>query len=754
MPMTAPQTTGFDAPVFEAKDDHLSRWPLARQIYNVAANGPADWSARIGVYGEWGTGKTSVLKFVSSMAEADGHIVVWFDPWEFSNKTEMWRSYVRAVYEEVEAKLGRLAEGDAVRRAELINKVGGVVAKIAGLWTEQATGLANDGLELVKQHLSSHTEDLAKVRHVLNGKRVFVFVDDLDRTAAELVPEILYALKEVMDIPGFSFICGFDPVVVGKVLRASHLGFGDGLKFLEKIIDYPIWLPPATPEGLMKIALADTDAHCDFVPADEMRAIVPLLPPNPRAIRQFIRLQALLKTEVERYHPFELKWSLILAASAIKVRFPRLAPQLLNNHEFWRGAAMTQVMATQANKKEADSLVKEHVSKIEANQSLKLKEEERTQVLEGLRLILSSLNYWGDVEVESVINQVSIGEGPRAVTLKEFDDYLEAWAAQPVVNTLKSWITNHAIQRRCPEIDVAGEFSELAITRYCRSLDQADNAFTEQQKRNHRKQANRLLKLLESLVMELGDLKPSLESLDWVPLRKLVEDLVHLANNLGAVHRELISRTERLLMRLVSSWKGELEPLQQAVRSVHPLRSILEGKEARRVADKLNELLDKRLGGIAADGLSQMGFVESVSYRMYRNSEMHGIMLDVSGALWKVQRKKALQTLRRARSFAAIRGNAHSLLIWIELLLRSDHAEERKRVEHFVAEREIMSAVWNAATAEPFTGIYAYRLRDLPAKAKALGVELRIPGWWQPSIDRAFAGYEKKAAQKEPVEAE
>ncbi len=48
---------GFDASVFDPKDDHLNRWPLARQIYNVAVNGPAEWSARIGVYGEWGTGK-------------------------------------------------------------------------------------------------------------------------------------------------------------------------------------------------------------------------------------------------------------------------------------------------------------------------------------------------------------------------------------------------------------------------------------------------------------------------------------------------------------------------------------------------------------------------------------------------------------------------------------------------------------------------------------------------------------------------
>ena len=34
--------------------------------------------------------------------------------------------------------------------------------------------------------------------------------------------------------PGVSFVCAFDPVVVGRVLGVGHPGFGDGLKFLDK----------------------------------------------------------------------------------------------------------------------------------------------------------------------------------------------------------------------------------------------------------------------------------------------------------------------------------------------------------------------------------------------------------------------------------------------------------------------------------------------------------------------------------------
>jgi hypothetical protein len=342
---------GFDAPVFRPEADHLNRWPLARQIYNVAANGPADWSVRIGVYGEWGTGKTSVLKFVASMAEQEEHIVVWFDPWGYSSKPDLWHAFVMKCCDTIENKLGGVVTAGEARKKSYFEKARAFLGKAAAAVPGDIGTTASGALDLLKGAFSFGPEDVKKLTADLNGKRVFVLVDDLDRTAAELVPEILYALKEVMDIPGFSFVCGFDPVVVGEVLGAAHKGFGDGLKFLEKIIDYPVWLPPATAEGLIKIAMADRSQHCDFVLVDEVRITVPLLPQNPRAIRQFIRLLALLKSQVERYYPWELKWSVILAASVIKIRHPRLAPQLLGNREFWRGLSMTEAMAERSDEK-------------------------------------------------------------------------------------------------------------------------------------------------------------------------------------------------------------------------------------------------------------------------------------------------------------------------------------------------------------------------------------------------------------------
>src|SRR5437870_1724172 len=312
---------GFDAAVKRREDDYLDRWPFARELYGIAVRGPLEWSTRIGVYGEWGTGKTSVLEFVAAMAKAEGHIVIWFNPWEHSTKDALWCAFVLKVM------------GEPVLR----NIKGARKARIKGqfrrLWqgtkfieagvqiVHDKTGkLVDTGLDLVRKLFSFSADDLKALRDSLGEKRVLILIDDLDRTAPELVPEILFALKELMNTPSFSFICAFDPGVVGQVLGDYHKGFGDGLKFLDKIIDYPRRLPPAPQEGLINLAVSEAKRLASYVPEQALRDAVPLLPANPRAVRQFIRLLTLLRPQIERHYDRELHWPIILAANVIKIR--------------------------------------------------------------------------------------------------------------------------------------------------------------------------------------------------------------------------------------------------------------------------------------------------------------------------------------------------------------------------------------------------------------------------------------------------
>ncbi len=475
-PKTEPGPSGFDAPIRDRRDDYLNRWPFAREIYGIATTGPQEWSVRVGVYGEWGAGKTSVLKFVSGMAAKDLHIVIWFDPWEHSTRPELWRAFVLKVFQELKAHLGRVKGSRLVGAKAWAAKSAGVVAQVAKI-AHDRTGQALSaglGLDLVKRHLCFSQRDLASLREALGERRVIVLIDDLDRTAPESVPEILLALKELMDIPHFSFICAFDPHVVGQVLARYHPGFGDDLKFLEKIIDYPRWLPEAGPDGLARLAVADARRFCPYVPEDALRDATPLLPRNPRAVRQFIRLLALLGPQIGRHRNDELQWPMILYSNVLKVGYPRIARPLLKNADFWRDVEHADMFPTDPkeegdlDKRMTDCL--DRALATQARESPDKDKAQREQILRILRALRSSISVWEGADAKSLAYQADIAEAPRAVTQKEFDELFAAWRATPACATIEAWMSGHSSAVERDGSETYDEALAIGIDRYA-SLD-------------------------------------------------------------------------------------------------------------------------------------------------------------------------------------------------------------------------------------------------------------------------------------------
>lgn len=65
--MSATPTTGYDAAQARQQEDDLDRWRFAAEIVEVVLATPSDWSVRIGIFGKWGEGKTTVLRFTEKI---------------------------------------------------------------------------------------------------------------------------------------------------------------------------------------------------------------------------------------------------------------------------------------------------------------------------------------------------------------------------------------------------------------------------------------------------------------------------------------------------------------------------------------------------------------------------------------------------------------------------------------------------------------------------------------------------------------
>ena len=93
------------------------------------------------------------------------------------------------------------------------------------------------------------------LNHVLRGhRRLYLFIDDLDRCFPEAAVSVLEALKLLFNIPGCVFILGMDRHVVEQGIRVRYQEFAlgpagtaypvDARQYLDKIIQIPFTLPP------------------------------------------------------------------------------------------------------------------------------------------------------------------------------------------------------------------------------------------------------------------------------------------------------------------------------------------------------------------------------------------------------------------------------------------------------------------------------------------------------------------------------
>ena len=90
-------TNGHDAPVISRSSDFYNRWIIAQSISKVIQASPLDWSTRIGVYGGWGDGKTSLLNFLEKQQNDAGNIVIRYSSWGAGNELEAWDDFGRAL---------------------------------------------------------------------------------------------------------------------------------------------------------------------------------------------------------------------------------------------------------------------------------------------------------------------------------------------------------------------------------------------------------------------------------------------------------------------------------------------------------------------------------------------------------------------------------------------------------------------------------------------------------------------------------
>jgi len=243
-----------DKPLDAEENDLFSRWPFSMRIAESLSKRNDKSSLVLGIYGAWGEGKTTVINFIKAgLKDIEDVVTVTFNPWIFPNENELLLSFFKTVSD----SLGRTI----TKRSE---EIGDAITKYAWLLAPAYGGASNAAKGLGNVMSNVDIEDYKKrIENILNeeGKRLIIFIDDIDRLDKKEIQAIFRLIKLSADFNNTSYVLAFDEEMVAAALREQYSSSNKdaGRNFLEKIVQVPLNLPPAPKSSLEGICFSGID---------------------------------------------------------------------------------------------------------------------------------------------------------------------------------------------------------------------------------------------------------------------------------------------------------------------------------------------------------------------------------------------------------------------------------------------------------------------------------------------------------------
>jgi hypothetical protein len=260
----------------------------------------------IGVFGGWGTGKTSLMQMIEARLKDEGIKTVWFNAWKYSRKEVIWNALIQTILLAMKRDPGLVAASRretfkkrvidvSVELAKYAAKVGtrlipgGVLREedVDNLWTALSSDVSEKGTFEFINRFESEFEQL--VDEYVGGSYLVVFIDDLDRCLPENAIEVMEALKLYLDKANCVFVIGVEPSIIETAITLRY-GANPNLSassYLEKIVQIPVAVPRVrTKSGLDLIS----SVVGDFIWTRRYRfarLIQVGMDRNPRRIKRF-----------------------------------------------------------------------------------------------------------------------------------------------------------------------------------------------------------------------------------------------------------------------------------------------------------------------------------------------------------------------------------------------------------------------------------------------------------------------------------
>lgn len=264
-----------DLPIASAAEDILDRSGFARSLARTLLRYSSPSSFAVGLYGQWGSGKTSLMNMVLEAVEAadSGAVIVRFDPWLCTEPKQLIAQFFKRLSGAI-----RLKKPAADQTWELIDRYSAIF-DAAGLIPFVGTAVVAAGRTLASEaqrkterndaDLQGSKDRIAQKLREENIK-IIVAIDDIDRLSEEEIIAVFQLVKALADFPNMIYLLAFDYAVVVEALgKVQH---GDGRAYLEKVIQVPFEIPAPGEKSIRDALFRKLDQILGDVPEERWDA--------------------------------------------------------------------------------------------------------------------------------------------------------------------------------------------------------------------------------------------------------------------------------------------------------------------------------------------------------------------------------------------------------------------------------------------------------------------------------------------------
>ena len=280
----------------ETEIDYLNFGYMVDLIADIATNRELSPST-IGLYGDWGSGKSSLMKLVQKKIEEKypkdekkkdtvKTLCIEFNGWLFEGYEDTKTSLCGAILDALADKK-RFSKEVTDYAKELIKKID--INKILGkgvkygldLFLSGGIGILTDlslssllstiksnagevqakDIEEILSMLKKNDKTRTEIKNFRNEfkdllnkskvENVVVFIDELDRCLPDTVLEVFEAMRLFLFVEGMSFVIGADERLIQYSIKSKYKevpgnNLDIGKEYLEKVIQYPLYIPQLT----------------------------------------------------------------------------------------------------------------------------------------------------------------------------------------------------------------------------------------------------------------------------------------------------------------------------------------------------------------------------------------------------------------------------------------------------------------------------------------------------------------------------